>query len=56
MSVACLWRVVTVVIRVGQNLSVGILLDRLTGHVQDAFAVVENGFDDAIEEFHAFTL
>jgi len=31
-------------------------LDQLTGHVQGAFAVVENGFYDVIEELHAHTL
>ena len=52
-SVVCLWRTVAVVVRVSQNFSV---LDRLTGNIQGAFAVVENWFDGAIEELHAFTL
>lgn len=30
--------------------------DRLTGYVQGAFAVVEDGFDDVIENLHAPTL
>ena len=40
-----------------QNTSVELgSLDRLTGYVQGAFAVVEDGFDDVIENLHAPTL
>ena len=38
------------------HISIHNSLDQLTGHVQGAFCVVENGFDDPVEELHAPTL